>query len=154
MTIVNDQDKPNLDDALVHFGKKGMKWGVRKDDSKSPSAVLNRTHFSDKEIHTARKNQKARAAAYQKEVDKSQRDPKDKKHLLYTEELDRVRTNWADNQDRYVANRKTRGEKFVATLLLGAAGKTLTSDKRTLARVANESPVKYKATRKYPVAKT
>lgn len=29
-------DKPSLDEALMHFGVKGMKWGQRKKDPKAP----------------------------------------------------------------------------------------------------------------------
>lgn len=31
------EDKPSLDEALEHFGVKGMRWGVRKEESDSAS---------------------------------------------------------------------------------------------------------------------
>lgn len=33
MRITNDDNKPSLEDAIAHYGVKGMKWGVRKKSS-------------------------------------------------------------------------------------------------------------------------
>lgn len=35
MRIINDDHKPKLTDELVHYGVKGMKWGVRKKNESS-----------------------------------------------------------------------------------------------------------------------
>lgn len=36
--IVGQDEKPKLDDLIVHFGVKGMKWGVHKKDTSSGSS--------------------------------------------------------------------------------------------------------------------
>ena len=150
--------KMGIDDFLAHYGVKGMRWGVRKDKEKTWQQEdrelrkkLKDQKFTKDEILTARANQKVRAAAYQREVDKSKRDP-ETGLLLYTDAVHKVATDWSKSPDRYTANRKTAGEKFVATLLAGPVGAYKFSDRQTTARLAEEAPVKYKRKSKYPYA--
>jgi hypothetical protein len=56
-----------------------------------------------------------------------------------TPQLERAVLKWQDADDRYIANRKTVGEKRVATLKGGPIGRYLASDMRTATRVSNES---------------
>lgn len=64
MTFQNEL-KPSLDDALEHYGVKGMKWGVRKTTSS--------------ELKTAKKNNKAAEKAASK-------DPNFKREVKLTRE--------------------------------------------------------------------
>jgi len=139
--------------SLSHHGVKGMHWGVRKSVTKSSTDVpLNKRKFTTEEIKTARANQAKRAETHQKNIDDSKRNPDDPKHLLWNDKLDKSEKDWQSSDDRYIANRKTKGEKFVATLLSGPVGLYRTSDLMTNTRAANENPFKYKRVKSYPFA--
>lgn len=51
MTILNDEDKPSLEDAMAHFGVKGMHWGQRKSD---PASRRSQKAESTRKAHRAR----------------------------------------------------------------------------------------------------
>lgn len=38
MRVTNDDQKPSLEDAIEHYGVKGMRWGVRQ-GSKTPKGL-------------------------------------------------------------------------------------------------------------------
>lgn len=46
MTTTDAVGKAATDSFLEHFGKKGMKWGVRKEDRAAPSKVMVKTKAS------------------------------------------------------------------------------------------------------------
>lgn len=105
MTMTFDEGKPSPADAL-HYGKKGMKWGVRK------------THITTDDIKTARKRIGA--------IDRKAMDAEDRTVLGKTpaarakaqKEFEALEKQFRDSPDRSVAMRLTRGEK-AATILLG-----------------------------------
>lgn len=158
------EEKPSLEDALVHFGVKGMKWGVNRSERKARETKDGveykrstwdwskddkedgpiKSHYSDAEIRQARKRQEVRRKAVQKATDKSVARGKDRDgYYKWTKELDNAHWNWSEQRDNYVANRKTSGEKRTAIMLAGPVGMYLTSDWRTSIRTGNQRPAKY-----------
>jgi len=139
---VIDTGKPELDaNLLVHYGVKGMKWGKTTErkasdaHNKNVRQTLRKKKFTDDEIRAARTRQAARAEKYQKAIDRS--------GGKYTKEIADAQHEWREQDDRYTANRKTVGEKRVATVLGGPIGRYLVSDARTTTRLANEAPVQW-----------
>lgn len=147
------------DDFLAHYGVKGMRWGKRKgpdaktetpvqrkdesnrDFSKRQAKAYSRTKYTSDEILAARSRQAARAKAYVDTFNSSPRDPNTGKRIL-TKQFTKADRDWADQEDRYIAARKTRGEKFTATIIAGPIGLAMASDLRTTARVAKSMPEK------------
>src|SRR6185437_14594396 len=90
----------NLDDVLLHFGVKGMKWGVRKDKdvtsrSKTPKEKL--YHIPDKKsAHRVRL------------------------------EANYLKKGFADDKAEQLAARRIKAEKIVAATLLTATAAAAT----------------------------
>lgn len=112
------EEKPSLDE-LLHYGVKGMRWGVRKDRSSSagPSRWEKR-RARDQEIKDARARQasrqgetlKAEAALYNSVVTGG------RKEAVAT--LRERQNDYFKNPDYALAAKKTTGEKAVATMLV------------------------------------
>lgn len=107
MTLDYNGVKPSLDE-LAHYGKKGMKWGVRK-------------KYSTQEIHDARIRQRSRIANVDAQAHKlnlatgKNKDVQAKKYLKLVDELN-------TNKDAAVASRMTKGEKAANLILAGPIG--------------------------------
>lgn len=125
MRVTNDDIKPSLEDALEHFGVKGMKWGVRRSQAELARAKGNpgSNVVGKKGEERTQAIKKARIANQfrEKEHDRAVRefiangDPKksaalQKKMLVTYDEL-------VKNPDFVDAGYMTKGEKAALTAL-------------------------------------
>lgn len=108
MIEYGNEVNPPLEDALAHYGVKGMKWGVRKASGSRPSG---------KDIMTARKNVKAgeKAIRSQKKVVRKTKDPNQKE--AEKAKLGDLKSAHLKNPDRLTALHMTKGEAVVNALL-------------------------------------
>lgn len=100
-----NETKPDLDE-LVHFGVKGMKWGVRKASRPSASEVYrarDKTFNQKLDI----KRQKKAVKSAKRPATKAKREAK----------LSEMKMNLLKNPDRAVAQRITKGDLAVTGLL-------------------------------------
>ena len=111
MTILLNQTNPPFEEALQHFGTKGMKWGVRRQRRKEQNA----------QIKTARRN----IATKTVEVDALVREAGKTKNTKERAKLDILATKKAvdlfNSPDHITAARMTSGEKWANGILLTAA---------------------------------
>jgi hypothetical protein len=100
--VITSLEKPGTPEELVHFGTKGMKWGLRKTKgTKDFHAKFVTGKSRASEIHRAR-------VAVSKAKLTYERNPNDK-----------TREAYLNHPDRATSLRLTRGEKVVAGLLYG-----------------------------------
>lgn len=111
MTIILNETNPPFEEALQHFGTKGMKWGVRRQKRKEQNA----------QIKTARRNIANREA----EIDTLVRQANKSKSAPERARLDKLANRKAvalfNSPDHITAARMTSGEKWANGLLLTAA---------------------------------
>jgi len=111
VTILLNQTNPPFEEALQHFGTKGMKWGVRRQRRKEQNA----------QIKTARRN----IATKTVEVDALVREAGKTKNTKERAKLDILATKKAvdlfNSPDHITAARMTSGEKWANGILLTAA---------------------------------
>lgn len=108
--ILGEPDKPSIAEVLIHYGTKGMKWGVRK---KKPT--------SD-DIHAARVRQASRYRKFEKAQDDVNLATNSKSRNAAIRRRDKAEKEHDLNEDRVTAVRMTRGEKFGAVLVAGPLG--------------------------------
>jgi hypothetical protein len=108
------QDKSGIDEAMAHFGVKGMKWGVRKQASTSDIKGARKRfgrkvedfHDQKRELReTTRRGTQARAAGEKR--------------------LGKLEMKLLQDPDRATAFRLTRGEKWIIAAV-GAGGTVAT----------------------------
>jgi hypothetical protein len=102
--------------ALAHFGVKGMKWGVRNEETGG------RRKATSQEIMDARITTQARTSSIF-EADRRVRTastPAEKKKALA--DVERLAKQLAESDDTRVANMMTSGEKAAAVLVTGPIG--------------------------------
>ena len=102
------EEKPSLDE-LVHFGVKGMKWGVRKKVSKG--------EIQDARLRIAQKNVELgmqRRAVKKASTSEAKASEKAK--------LSELKTAFLKNPDRATALRLTKGEAVAISILAGPTG--------------------------------
>lgn len=105
-------EKPGTPEELVHFGVKGMKWGVHRTAGSRAFKESNPKNADRRhEIKRARASVKATKTAY-----KAEKDP-GKKQMLKDTHL--------SNPDKATALRLKRGEKVAALLLAGPLSASL-----------------------------
>lgn len=116
------QEKPSLDEALVHFGVKGMKWGVRKE--RTPAQEIQRLTKKINRIDADSfiEGESLRGWALRKQYKKAVRkDPKFKVNKLSLDDQIKYHRKATRRVKRSVA---LRGAAEVATILGGTYGLT------------------------------
>lgn len=117
MTDLKDM---TVDEALAHFGKKGMKWGVRKDGGSSGSKP------TSADIQSARQRHNARINRANQVIDSTSPIASNKVKQHAVNELHRIANEAKKNpQDIDLAFKSTRGEKVASVLMAGPFGPTL-----------------------------
>lgn len=104
-----------LEDALAHFGVRGMKWGVRNKPTAGRGVTL-KPGRSTGEIRVARRNVKKAARASLKEKGKFVLGKSSMK------EVHKKKLDFLMHPDRQTAARLTRGETAIASILGAGAG--------------------------------
>jgi hypothetical protein len=108
--IINDVNPP-IEDVISHFGTKGMKWGVRRQQRKDRNA----------QIKTARRS----IAAKEHEINNLDRQSRKAKTSAERSRLDKLATKKAadlfNHPDHLTASRMTSGEKWANGLLIGGS---------------------------------
>lgn len=108
MTFQNEEEKPSIDDALVHFGVLGMKWGHKRQKA-GPT-----------QIRAARRNVDAQARAYRANVQKVKKlQAGSAKRSAGEKALAKQKVAYLKNPDRVIAVRLTRGEKLASVIIAG-----------------------------------
>ncbi len=114
-----NETKPSLDDALEHFGVKGMKWGVRNSSPRSSS----RSRPSKSEIKSARAARKAGRADIKRA----------------RENLKKAKDNYKNMPEKEIARYLTRGERAATGVLVVGASVGIVA---LSAKSGKTSPVK------------
>lgn len=127
MTFINDYEKPDLVDALAHFGKKGMHWGVRTGDYPGASKATNKAARKDAEEHVRAKMFYGEGAGTRRKLIKAQVEAKSKKDPSYKAAFEHHVAN-QDTGKHADKARKERKRKDVAK----GAGKTTRGIKNML----------------------
>jgi len=98
-----------MEPELVHYGVKGMKWGVRK-------------AASTREVYGARARLQVKQNEYasQKRTVRKTKTPKGKANQKA--KLNKMKIDFLNDPDRVTASRLSTGEKVVATLFAGPVG--------------------------------
>lgn len=114
-TILNrDPNRPaSPQDALAHYGKKGMKWGVRNDTDK---AAAGRTKPTNTEIANARARIASKERRINQQIDRTNL-ASGKQQKAEAKKLSEISTDYLKDPDRATALRMTTGEKAVLGLL-------------------------------------
>lgn len=108
-------EKMRPEDAIVHFGVKGMKWGVRKKSSSvsKPSTT---------EIKDARTRHNARLARGIATINSTSPTASKTQKQKTINELKRIANDPNTKRDLDVATRATKGEKIAGFLIAGPIG--------------------------------
>ena len=120
MIEYGNEVNPPMEEALAHYGVKGMKWGVRKASGSRPSG---------KDIKSARKNVAAgeKDIRSQKRVVRKTKDPAAKE--AEKAKLGKMKDAHRKNPNRLTALHMTKGEQAVnAILALNGQGKFVTAN--------------------------
>lgn len=117
-------EKPGTPEELVHFGVKGMKWGVHRTQGTHDFKAAHPTAKARKDaILTARKSSDKTRAAYKKEK-------------RGTDERKKLKDVHLSNPDRATSLRLTRGEKVVTGLLSVTPGLNILTGAAQIVTVA------------------
>lgn len=115
-------------DELKHYGKKGMKWGVRNDDDggkgrpgggdKGPSRKERRA-AADAEINDARDRQRMRGVELERQAFKTYSANGQKAAEAAVRKYDKMNAELLSNPDATTAAKMTSGEKAASAINLG-----------------------------------
>jgi hypothetical protein len=111
----------NVHDYLEHFGKKGMKWGVRKASS-GGAKPLSKSKARDQAIREARAKQFTKEIDVYKSAAKTVFGTKGKTRGESASETIDKAVDLVKGDNRKMAMKFTRGEKVATGLLLGVIG--------------------------------
>lgn len=104
----------NIENYLEHYGKKGMRWGVRSGSQKG-SGAKNKT--KSQEIKEARSNVKAMMNEANILGDKARKAKSLKKALDYDRKSNMKMLELLNSEDFFTAKKRTLGEKAYRTAL-------------------------------------
>lgn len=109
------------ENALAHFGKKGMKWGVRNEPlavGTGPRGRSGQKKITDKDIEAARLRDATRHIQYtQTKARVKSSTPGTKAHDTSVKKMANMEAAYLRNPDRATALRMTKGEKYVSTAI-------------------------------------
>lgn len=105
-------EKLTLDDALIHYGVLGMKWGIT------------RRQGSASDIRSARSNVSKQKKAVEKAQKSIHSARTDEERQAAVDTHASLKMAMLNNPDRVIAARLTKGEKAVSYLLLTPVGAT------------------------------
>lgn len=121
-----------VSDELKHYGKKGMKWGVRNDDdggggAPSPRGAARAARKEAKakanqDIVDARMRQGERANALERQAFKTYAADGEKAAKAALAKYSRMEVELLTNPDANTASRMTSGEKISAGIVTGIYG--------------------------------
>jgi hypothetical protein len=106
VSILNDADKPSLEE-LMHHGVKGMKWGHRKNKPTTSDIKDARIRTRAREANLASATNRLNLATHAPASEQK----------AAVRNYQKVQMEFLKNPDRAVAMRLTTGEKFVLAAL-------------------------------------
>lgn len=128
-------------DELKHYGKKGMKWGVRNEDPSGSSGGLSRKEkraAKNAEIEEARDRQRMRAVELDKQAFRTYTANGQKATEAAVRKYDKMQAELLTNPDAATAAKMTSGEKaalavnwgLTAAVIIGAGAVKAATSRR------------------------
>lgn len=108
--ILGQEEQPSLDDCLAHYGKKGMKWGVRNARPSGSDIRVARIRLQGEQHKLAGQRSAVRAA------------PKGEKKAAEKLKYHEMKISFLKNPDRVTAMHITKGEGVAAAILTAPSG--------------------------------
>lgn len=113
-----------VDDFIKHYGKKGMRWGVRKSEDSSGGSSSGRSAKPRKpksaDIKEARKRQLSRVRDFEEKSAAYYTSRSAKGEAFAERTMRNAEWDLYNNPDAAVANRMTAGEKWLTGALFAA----------------------------------